>query len=1397
MRKKIFLSILISMIFIAISSQVSAVGYGDADLQIPTLDSIKEEVESAVSPQAEFNGVQYVNAFGLDYSFRYGWNNGNYLKRYNFNEGMPTSMPNNPYPFDKKASSNPEVMFCITFADTATSTAKSHAIAYTGGYCVGWGVTFGEYDEYNVFESINMKEFAYTELKKNRDGDHLDEAGMKVVKYVLTYAYNYPIVEASIVNNAIGSDRTTALNGMHYFGTEIVKDDIPKIMATQYLCWIGVNGYLAEDKAAELSVIEDYFFERSWSGGNGNVVTYGVEDAYKGYISKIKAAMKMPTYSRSTEQEAKDNVYELKWSNDNQRYEIKISDDNNMSNVEKVKISFSGYNSSLHIEQQSDGSIVLWTKSVIGSKENPNVFDVVKTIEGAKDVAVVAKSSDKDHQPIAIPKSGTIQENAKIAIYTQYIRIGGEKELTPVKSCYGDATTEGCEYAIYEDEDCTQLVQTLKVDKNGKMEKSKALPFKKYYAVEVKNNDSTYLDKTVYVIDPTEAVSDEDGDLTYTLHVKDDIVTTNLEIIKYYDNTESTEKNPAAGAVLRLTLISNEKETYTANVDSEGFASFTNIPYGKYILSEDTSNSNVHLEIEDKEFELYVSNKIKTYRATIVDDKSFKAYVKVLKIDEDTGKEIKLAGAKFKIYDVNKKEWVSLMSYPSGEYINEFETNEDGYFITPGELVGGEYVLYETQAPKGYYLHPEYTIPQNADDLGDVTKGGIELNLTKIIEVEEISENEVVYTKEVVEKPLKGKIEVIKTGDMLAGYTTKLKTVNGENYDVTIPTYEEKGLEGVEYTLTVKEDIKSPDGTQTYVKKGTTYTIETDENGYAISDELYLGTYEITETKTPEGYVTDKNIPDITLENEDQTERIKTTTKELNNKKQTINISATKVLESVKYKVSDEKIKVVLGLYTNQDFKNYNNTEVMSKDTLVDVLYGEIDPGDSQKLKSEVDLPAGKYYIKELYVDYPYVTKEDKVEVEAKYGDTSEEMIEVESQEIVNEPDTVGKLAIVKLSTSTLYDPTDDSIVGGLLSEEEIAERSAVITEWMMKTPIEEVKAVLSGEKEATDPDIAKYRFGKDYMLSEAEYTVYADKECTKPLIDVETGEAVTIKTDSTGFGEKLNVPLGEYYLKETVAPKFIYQNKEIEYNLAPNPVQVILYQDDKDAIVCRALWDDVPIGKVITKTDIFTGEVVPNCQFKIEDKDGNIIVNAVTDENGEFKMKLDWFKEGETYYYTEISAPEIYNIDTTPHEFTVEFDEYGNIVKTEAHNTRKTSTVELTKLDIIDSTPIPNCKFELRSLETDYVVEGVTDENGVYVFKDIPYGKYTYTELEAPEEYLIDTTPHEITIDAEDIKIVVKDERAPETGDIAVAALAVVAVVCALGIVFVIAKNKKLSKNN
>ena len=229
----------------------------------------------------------------------------------------------------------------------------------------------------------------------------------------------------------------------------------------------------------------------------------------------------------------------------------------------------------------------------------------------------------------------------------------------------------------------------------------------------------------------------------------------------------------------------------------------------------------------------------------------------------------------------------------------------------------------------------------------------------------------------------------------------------------------------------------------------------------------------------------------------------------------------------------------------------------------------------------------------------------------------------------------------------------------------------------------------------------------------------------------------------------------------------------------------------------------------------VFTDEGIPNCRFTITDKDNKVLYDFVTNEEGKSEIPTDKFLDGEKYYFTELEAPKypyydgdvLYKLNTIPHEFTAHVDENGKwkfegvdeegnketYEKIKIQNYRTRTEVELTKLDMVDSTPIPNCKFIFESEETGYRKEGVTDENGIYIFKDVPYGKYTYTELEAPEGWMIDTTPHEFTLDSHGTKIVVYDEKTPPpTGDIAVIAIACVAVISIAGITFVVIKNKK-----
>ena len=854
-----------------------------------------------------------------------------------------------------------------------------------------------------------------------------------------------------------------------------------------------------------------------------------------------------------------------------------------------------------------------------------------------------------------------------------------------------------------------------------------------------------------------------------------------------------TDKNSAAGAELRLTLISDPSEFYDVVINEDGAAEFVDedfkakypdkeftIPFGLYEISEiKASDSGEHTYYYIQPTKVNVDIEEETEQRILMDE-PVPMYLKVIKIDKDSGKVVKIAGAKFKIWDCQNEEFVTQMITPSGEYISEFVTNADGYFYTPQQLYPGKYIVYETEAPDGYYGDEEWRLPENEADYGVEGKGGILVEIDKeglgLTEDAEfpyggVDTGALVYKIDIGNTPLKGKLEIEKKGEKLDSSTATV-VEEGEKYTLN---YKNVGLEGVTYEIRAAEDIMSPDGTHRYHKAGDfIQNITTDENGIATSSELYLGKYEVKEIAAPEGYIKDETVQTVVIDNPDKTTKVKTTKIELNNVRQKLILAFNKVYEEVKFSTSEDlETWSIFGVYANKPIENYKGEEVVPQDGLLDVITIK---GEETYVASNIDLPAGTYYVKELKASYPY-TVSDKINyVTLEHSGNSEEYLTIQMQGFTNDYEK-ATVTLIKISTSSLGNVT--------LEGSEINVENADT----------KMKQILNDIKGLDETEIRDY-LGKNNIrfVAGAEYSVFIDEECETPLLlkneEINEFEPAKLITNDTGIIKIEGLPIGQYYLKETYAPA--------GYQLSEEVVEIYLTREQKDTTVYQVLKDNEQIDNFLTKTDIFTGEAIAKCVFEIKDIDGNLIVKSITDENGEGYIPVLALKNGETYTYTEIEAPDIYDLNTEPHEFVAEYEideetgkvEWKNKIKVE--NRRKESTVTLEKLDFADSTAIPNCKFELRSLETDFVVEGVTDENGIYVFENIPYGKYTYTELEAPEEYIIDTTPHEVDINAEEMKIQVTNEKAPETGDIAVIALATVAVLSIAGIVFVIAKNRK-----
>ncbi len=895
-----------------------------------------------------------------------------------------------------------------------------------------------------------------------------------------------------------------------------------------------------------------------------------------------------------------------------------------------------------------------------------------------------------------------------------------------------------------------------------------------------------------------------------------------VKVVKYdndssnVDHENDSDKAPSAGAVLRMTLDSNPSIYYTVKLNDKGEGEFleTNdethtstaahdsmhyypytIPYGNYTITEDKEadgGENTSFYIQHVTVEI---NKQAKTEYRIEADEPVPVWLRVVKIDKTTNEPIGLAGAKFKIYDINEHRWVS-MKVGVGTYIEEFETNNEGYFYSPQKLYAGEYIVYETGAPEGFYLEPEWRVPTNKDDLGNPEKGGKYVKVDKIstgLTAEEvypggIEIGELVLETKIKESPLMVNIKVVKTGEKLVGASQETFTYtksddSTEELEVVLPTYKDKvGIQGVEYKIYANEDIKTPDGTlrarngQLMKDADGTDVIVTNEEGIARSWDLYPGKYKIVETKVPKGYLLDTVPKYIEAENKDQYVKSATATLELQDVRQQLGYKFKKIFKEYKYATGTEQKHAIFGVYNSEPIMNYKDQQVIDPDTLMDV----IEVVGNNYVETDTDFPEGKYYVKEIYVSYPYAISNKVVNFELEYNDDGvTKKVTVEGEEIDNTPE-FGYAKFIKLSKSI-----DDGLItnGSNLINVNLDKKASDILDKISNMTRDEMMEYFNTEKVKFVPG--------------AVYEIWLDEKGTNKLleVDLQTGDkrVATFTTDNIGILELFELPKGAYYLKEVVAPKgYKIQNDAIPFEITSSNPETTLFQ---------AIYDESSFIIGVHKTDMFTGKDVPNCKFEVRDSEGKRLMYAITDNEGFAHIPMDLFKEGEKYYYVEIEAPDVYDQDgtlyklnTEPHEFIAHYDENGMLKNSlvEVENYRPTTNVKFVKTDE-ESNLVPNCKFELKSEEENlYYKTGVTDENGIYVFENVPQGWYTYTELEAPEEYDLDTTPHRVYVTGDEMVI-----DFVNTGDIPVVAIATLAIVCVAGIAFVTVRKFKLAKNN
>lgn len=769
------------------------------------------------------------------------------------------------------------------------------------------------------------------------------------------------------------------------------------------------------------------------------------------------------------------------------------------------------------------------------------------------------------------------------------------------KSAQGDATLAGAVYGIYNN---GKLVDKYTTDKNGGFSTSNYVCGDKWTLKEIEPSEGYLLDETEYHIG-AEAKKYTLENNSVSIGVTEDILKGKIAIIKHTDDGSTKIETPEKGAEFQVYLKSSgsytkakESERDTLTCDEYGFAETKELPYGTYTVHQ-TKGWNGTEFIAD--FDVFVNDNGKTYKY-LINNASLESYVKIVKIDSETGKQIPYAGAGFQIYDPNDKLVTMTYAYPEVTTIDTFYTNSDGYLITPETLSYGKgYSVVEVQAPYGYILD---STPVYFDITAENTS---EENGVTIVKTEKKN------------TPQKGTITVEKTGEIFSNVTAIGGGYTDENgNDVVLPTiyqpeYSASGLAGAVFEIYADENITTPDGTVRYTKDTLVDAITTGEKGTATSKQLYLGKYRVVEKTAPNGFVLNRTVNHIALTYAGQNEKVTNTSTSFTNDRQKVEIDLTKILEQdEKFNIGNngEIRNVSFGLYADEDLKAANGT-VIPKDGLLEIITCD----KKGKANFTTDLPIGSYYVKEISTDNHYILSDKKYSVVFEYAgqDTATVRISVNDGEPIENEIIYGTIKGLKIDRET-----GENIAGALFGmfkaeEKELSEKTAILTAESNEEGIFTFENVPYGEY-----IIRELKPAEGYLPNEENYTVTISENKEIIEITIENDKTPELGTTATIDGKKEVGATEVFTLEDVVEYKHLVPGKE--YTV-------------KGVFMDKTTGKELLIdGKKITSEATFipdepTGEVIVSFEFDaryINEETNIVVFESLYSEDKELAVHAD-----------------------------------------------------------------------------------------------------------------------------------------------------------------------------
>ena len=569
-------------------------------------------------------------------------------------------------------------------------------------------------------------------------------------------------------------------------------------------------------------------------------------------------------------------------------------------------------------------------------------------------------------------------------------------------------------------------------------------------------------------------------------------------------------------------------------------------------------------------------------------------------------------------------------------------------------------------------------------------------------------------------------------------------TVNVNSEGITYKTITNTKILGKINILKVDsadENIKLP-GAVFEVKdsEGTVVdTITTDENGVGTSKELPYGSYTVAEVSAPSGYELSGESKNVTIDSNGQI--IELTFK--NSK-----LLGSIAIEKVDSEDSEIKLKGAEFKVLNSDGEEVGN-----------IVTGEDGKG------SLGSLPYGEYTVIETKAPDGYELSLDLV------------VVEVNSKAVVYKTITntkiLGKINILKVdsadeniklpgavfevkdSEGTVVDTitTDENGVG---TSKELPYGSYTVAEVSAPSGYE-----LSGESKNVTIDsngqIIELTFKNSKLLGsiaiekvDSEDSEIKLKGAEFKVLNSDGEEVGNIVTGEDGKGSLGSLPYGEYTVIETKAPD--------GYELS---LDLVVVEVNSKAVVYKTITNTKILGKInILKVDSDDEDVkLSGAVFEVKDSQGTVVDTITTGENGVGTSKELPYG---SYTVAEVSAPEGYELSEESKNVTI--DSNGQTIGLTFENTKILGNISILKVDSIDEdVKLLGAEFEIRDLEGNILDTLITNEEGVANSIQLPYGSYIVIETKAPEGYVLNDFSENVTINNENLEILLKVENIKE----------------------------------